>query len=98
MSSPSPGSQENALFGADAHDFSRGIIKKGQTKLDKRSQIRGFRRFSPILQIFTFFRSYKFGRRRFSQKNHRRQQIFAENCRKPQNFAEARLSNLVCPF
>ena len=52
--------------------------------------------FRRSLQIFARPRNYAF-RWRFAE-THRKPQNLAENPRKQQNFAEARLSHLVCPF
>ena len=57
----------------------------------KRDKLKGTNRavFRTFLQIVADFRF---------PENRRTLQIFAENCRKPQNFAETRFSHLVCPF
>ena len=70
---------------------------KRQTQRDKRSQIRSssqmfadFCRFSKMPANYSIFEVQIFA------ESHRKP--FAESCRKPQIFAETRLSHLVCPF
>ena len=67
---------------------SRGI-KRDKLNGTSRAEFAAFRRFSLI------FADFRFSWGIYSTSG---AQIFAENRRKPQIFAETRLSHLVCPF